>query len=195
VGRDRQEDQLSVQLVAHRPEWADEFEDVAARLRQALGPLAVRIDHIGSTSVPGLPAKDVIDLQVIVASLDGLDEPFGRAGFEPRLGGVVRDHVPEGWEGDEGAWTKRLYGSPADERRVNAHVRLLGSPNERYALLFRDYLRAHDDVRDRWAETKRSIAATAQDIDSYLDVKDPLTDVLMRDAEKWAEETGWRVSH
>jgi dephospho-CoA kinase len=78
---------------------------------------------------------------------------------------------------------------------VNAHVRLLGSPNERYALLFRDYLRAHDDVRDRWAETKRSIAATARDIDSYLDVKDPLTDVLMCDAEKWAEETGWRVSH
>jgi GrpB-like predicted nucleotidyltransferase (UPF0157 family) len=74
---------------------------------------------------------------------------------------------------------------------VNAHVRPAGSPNERYALLFRDYLRAHDDVRDRWGETKRSIAASAADIDAYLDVKDPLSDLLMRDAEAWAAAAGW----
>ena len=133
---------------------------------------------------------------MIVASLDGLDEAFARARFEPRLGGaIVHDHVPDWWDGDATAWSKRLYGPAAGERRVNAHVRIAGSPNERYALLFRDYLRAHDDVRDRWGETKREIAASVADIDGYLDVKDPLTDDLMRAAEKWAEAAGWRVSH
>ena len=119
-----------------------------------------------------------------------LEDAFAEAGLEPRLGGkVVHDHVPAGFDGDAALWSKRLFGA----HRVNAHVRLAGSPNERYAVLFRDYLRAHPDVRDRWAETKRRIAAEAPDIDAYLDVKDPLTDVLMRDAETWAAATGWAV--
>ena len=181
---------MTIEVVEPRSEWAGEFEAVAQRLRDALGSRAVRIHHIGSTSVPGLAAKDIVDLQVIVESLDGLDDDFARAGFEPRLAGeVVRDHAPAGWQGDDAVWTKRLYGAP----RVNAHVRLAGSPNERYAVLFRDYLRAHPAVRDEWAETKRRIAAEAADIDAYLDVKDPLTDVLMRDAEAWATATGWAV--
>src|SRR5205085_2129958 len=153
-----------------RAEWPGEFEAVAARLRAALGERALRIDHIGSTSVPGLAAKDIVDLQVIVADLAPLHEAFATAGFEPRFGGeVVGDHVPPGWRGDRSAWRKRLYG-PVDGRRVNAHVRVAGSPNERYALLFRDYLRSHPQVRDDWAATKGRIAADAADIDAYLDV-------------------------
>lgn len=181
---------MTIEVVEPREAWQSEFETVAHRLHETLGPRALRVDHIGSTSVPGLAAKDIVDLQAIVESLDGLDEAFARAGLEARLGGtIVRDHVPEGWHGDEVLWSKRLYGAP----RVNAHVRLAGSPNERYALLFRDYLRAHSDVRDRWAETKRRIAAESADIDAYLDVKDPLADVLMQDAEAWANATGWAV--
>jgi GrpB-like predicted nucleotidyltransferase (UPF0157 family) len=181
---------LTIEVVEPREAWRSEFEAVAHRLRDALGPRALRIDHIGSTSVPGLAAKDIVDLQVIVESLDGLDAAIARAGLEARLGGtIVRDHVPAVWEGDEALWSKRLYGAP----RVNAHVRLAGSPNERYALLFRDYLRVHPEVRDRWAETKRRIAAESADIDAYLDVKDPLADVLMQDAEAWANATGWAV--
>ena len=181
---------MTIEVVEPRDEWPREFDAVAERVRAALGPRALRIHHIGSTSVPGLVAKDIVDLQVIVEGLDGLDGAFAEAGLEPRLGGrVVHDHMPTGWEGDPAAWSKRLYGA----YRVNAHVRLAGGPNERYAVLFRDYLRAHPAVRDEWAETKRRIAAEAADIDAYLDVKDPLTDVLMRDAEAWADATGWVV--
>ena len=181
---------MTIDVVDPRPEWAREFEAVAARVHDALGARALRIHHIGSTSVPGLAAKDIVDLQVIVERLDGLDDAFAQAGLEPRLGGVVvQDHVPAGWDGDPAVWSKRLYGA----HRVNAHVRLAGSPNERYAVLFRDYLRAHPDVRDQWAETKRRIAAESADIDAYLDVKDPLSDVLMRDAEAWAAAAGWVV--
>jgi GrpB-like predicted nucleotidyltransferase (UPF0157 family) len=177
-------------IVGYQPRWANEFAEIRDRLADSFEDRALHIDHIGSTSVPGLAAKDIVDLQVIVESLDGLDDAFARAGLEARLGGtIVRDHVPASWEGDEALWSKRLYGAP----RVNAHVRLAGSPNERYALLFRDYLRVHPEVRDRWAETKRRIAAESADIDAYLDVKDPLADVLMQDAEAWANATGWAV--
>jgi dephospho-CoA kinase len=86
-----------------------------------------------------------------------------------------------------------LLFQPASGRPVNAHVRVAGSPNERYALLFRDYLRANDDVRDSWADVKRRLAAAAVSRDAYTDTKDSLTDQLMADAEEWAKATGWSV--
>src|SRR5258706_3535832 len=58
------------EIIPYQPAWPAEFEAIAARLRQALGPLAARVDHIGSTAVPGLAAKDVIDVQISVAALD-----------------------------------------------------------------------------------------------------------------------------
>ena len=81
---------------------------------------------------------------------------------------------------------------PREGRRVHAHVRAAGSPNERYALLFRDYLRAHDDARDRWALVKAELAATTATRDEYAVRKDPLTDeLLIVDAEAWASASGW----
>jgi dephospho-CoA kinase len=101
----------------------------------ALGDLVVRIDHIGSTAVPGLPAKDVIDVQVIVRSLEPsaeLSAAFASIGFTPKLGKLkLRDHVPAGWEGDQAAWDKLLFGPHEGERPSNVHVRVSGSPNER----------------------------------------------------------------
>jgi GrpB-like predicted nucleotidyltransferase (UPF0157 family) len=160
-------------------------------LRDALGALALRIDHIGSTSVPGLAAKDVVDLQVIVERLtpvEPLIEAFSAAGYTLRA--VGEDHVPAGWEGPRSAWAKLLF-LPREGRRVHAHVRVAGSPNERYALLFRDYLRAHDSVRDRWAIVKAELAGATATRDEYAIRKDPLTDELMAGAEAWASATGW----
>jgi GrpB-like predicted nucleotidyltransferase (UPF0157 family) len=113
---------------------------------------------------------------------------FEAAGYELRIAG--EDHVPAGWSGQVEAWAKLLF-MPRAGRRVHAHVRAAGSPNERYALLFRDYLRAHDDVRDRWALVKARLAASTATRDEYAVRKDPLTDELMAGAEAWASETGW----
>src|SRR6266545_7350179 len=87
----------TVQVIPYSERWPHEFRHVAATLRDVLGDLAVRIDHIGSTSVPGLAAKDVLDVQVAVASLDieRLLEPFSRAGFE-LVERNDRDHIPGG---------------------------------------------------------------------------------------------------
>jgi len=191
VARDDRAHPLTVQLVPHRTAWADEFAAAAGRLRAVLGRLALRIDHIGSTSVPALPAKDVIDLQVVVPSLapiPPLVDAFARAGYELRYAG--RDHVPPGWGGPDEAWEKLLF-VPPEGRRVHAHVRVAGSPNERYALLFRDYLRADDAARDRWAEVKAQVAAATRSREEYAEAKDPLTDELMAGAEEWAAACGW----
>ena len=93
-----------IRLADPRPEWPTEFEALAARLRAALGPLAIRVDHVGSTAVPGLLAKDVVDAQVIVRS----------AGFEPRQGAWnMRDQLPAGWRESAEAWDKLV----SDQKR------------------------------------------------------------------------------
>ena len=86
--------------------WLTEFKEIAARLSRGLGPLALRIDHIGSTSVPNLPAKDVIDVQITVAALE---EPVRAAltslGYSSRRG-MWRDHQPPNASGPESDWEK-----------------------------------------------------------------------------------------
>jgi GrpB-like predicted nucleotidyltransferase (UPF0157 family) len=164
---------------------------IAARLRDALGDLALRIEHIGSTSVPGLAAKDLVDVQVSVRSLspkEPLVAAFAAAGYEVRYDG--RDHIPRGWVGDPDVWLKLLF-VPREGKQVNVHVRAAGSPNERYALLFRDYLRADPATAARWAGVKARVASSTATRDAYTETKDALTDELMLEAEAWALRTSW----
>ena len=182
-----------VTVVEPLERWADDFRALADRLSAALGPLALRIDHIGSTSVPGLAAKDVIDVQVIVASLHPeapIVDAFGRLGFDPSSGEWnLRDQVPADWDGAPDAWNKLVF-APSDAR-CNVHVRVLGHPNARRALLFRDYLRASPSARDSWGRFKVLLAAQTRDLATYGQVKNPATDILLASAERWATDTGW----
>jgi GrpB-like predicted nucleotidyltransferase (UPF0157 family) len=110
--------------------WPGDFARLGRRLRAVLGDRALRIDHIGSTAVPGLDAKDRIDVQVTVAELDDAN-PLGGTGlveFAP-----VSDHQPPGLAAATDDWRKRLFQTPAEERPGNVHVRLDGRPNARYA--------------------------------------------------------------
>jgi GrpB-like predicted nucleotidyltransferase (UPF0157 family) len=182
-------------IVTYRPEWAAEFQAVAQPVRAALGALALRVDHIGSTSVPGLAAKDVIDLQVTVADFaPTLQAAFERAGYT--RGEHNRDHVPPGADGSAHDWEKQMYRLPAGNRPVNLHVRRAGSANGRYALLFRDYLRAHPLAAAAYGRVKAALAQHGPtDWDLYYDVKDPVCDVVMAGAEDWAAATGWQLEH
>ncbi len=185
-----------VVLTDWRPEWAAEFEVLADKLRAALGPVAMRIDHIGSTSVPGLIAKDVIDLQVIVARLDRdpIVEALTEAQFVHKYAGWnLQDHIPAGWVGEAEEWAKLVFATPPGFRLGNVHIRVRGSPNERYALLFRDFLRADPAAREAWGRFKTELAAATQTLADYGTVKDPATDVLIALAERWAVDTRWTV--
>src|SRR5262245_53655063 len=132
-----------VEIVPYKESWPAEFQEIASRLRRVLGELAKRIDHIGSTSVPGLAAKDVIDIQITVATLDErVITAMTTLGYT-RPEGIWRDHRPPTVVGPETEWQKLYFRPPAGQRRTNTHVRVQGRANQRYALLFRDYLRAH----------------------------------------------------
>lgn len=181
-------------LTEWQPTWSDDFDALAARIREAVDPDIVRVDHIGSTSVPGMVAKDCIDVQVIVRNLPNQQLVAGLldAGFTESPGEhEFRDHVPEGWQGDPCAWNKRVFRPPADNRTGNVHVRVAGRPNERYTLLFRDFLTHDRAAGAAWSLFKQRLALAAGDRTTYGQVKDPATDVLMTAAERWATESGW----
>jgi GrpB-like predicted nucleotidyltransferase (UPF0157 family) len=181
-----------IEIAPYSDAWPKEFLRLAGKIRATLGDRALRIDHIGSTSVPGLDAKDRIDIQVTVASLDQAN-PLGAAGFEEffahRDGHY--DHRPPGADGPDEDWTKRLFNTPGTERQANVHVRVKGRANQRYALLFRDYLRGHPAAAAAYAELKRRLAAELRNVGVYADVKDPACDLIFVAAEDWAEATGW----
>jgi GrpB-like predicted nucleotidyltransferase (UPF0157 family) len=176
------------------PDWAGEFERVAAELGALLGDGGRRIDHIGSTAVPALASRDVIDVQVTVGDEAGLVTAADRlaaGGWRVRPG-FVADHAAPGAPEAEGEWVKRFAAEPEGHRRVNVHVRIAGRANHRYALLFRDYLRAHPATAAAYGTFKRRAAELLSDsLFSYVELKDPVCDLIYLPAEEWAARTGW----
>jgi GrpB-like predicted nucleotidyltransferase (UPF0157 family) len=168
--------------------WPADFGRLGRRLRVALGERALRIDHIGSTAVSGLDAKDRIDVQVVLSDLAEAN-PLGGAGFVEFS--PAGDHVPPGADPAPEGWQKRFFQSPPDERAANIHVRVEGRPNARYALLFRDYLRAHPPAAAAYAELKRRLAGEVRGIGPYTEIKDAACDVIAGAAEEWAAATDW----
>ncbi|HKE74963.1 MAG TPA: GrpB family protein [Acidimicrobiales bacterium] len=179
-----------VEVVAYRPAWPAEFAALAAGLLAS--PLAARgaVDHIGSTAVPGLAAKDVIDVQVRLPHLDEdrIAVVLGRAGFRRRS---------EPWncveETRTGPVRKLVFAPPAGARAVNVHVRRDGTCGARDALLFRDYLRHDPRERDAWGALKRALAAGDGALAAYGRAKQPGWRGLMARADTWAAATGWRA--
>jgi putative glutamine amidotransferase len=152
-----------VELADADPRWVLVFEEEASRIRQALGGIAVRIDHVGSTSVPGLAAKPVIDVQISVASLvprGAWRDPLVAAGYSYRLDPSSVEHE------------FLCRDAPDGTRLVNLHVCRSGSGWERRHLAFRDHLRAHADDREAYAALKRALAADHPgDVHTYSDAK------------------------
>jgi GrpB-like predicted nucleotidyltransferase (UPF0157 family) len=177
-----------VELTTWRPGWHSEFEALAQELRTALGDVAVAIHHVGSTAVPGLPAKDVIDAQVLVLDVDDIRiaDAFAGRGFRRR---------PEPWNQVDvigcAEFPKAVYAPPSGARAVNVHVRAQDGEAARYALLFRDFLRADANARDAWAALKSCIASHVDDLAPYGQIKGAALPLLMRSAEQWAVETAW----
>lgn len=168
-------------IIPYEPEWPVLFASLGEALRRALGDVALRIDHIGSTSIPGLDAKPVIDIQISLASFEPLDS--FRIPIES-LGYVWRENNPD--------LTKRYFRESPGERRTHIHVRRAGSWPEQFALLFRDYMRAHDDDAQLYAELKHRLAEQYyEDRRGYTDAKSPFIWDIMKKADKWNQAIGW----
>ncbi|BBZ16196.1 dephospho-CoA kinase [Mycolicibacterium gadium] len=190
-------------LVPSDPSWPDQGRRIAARLNTACGHRSVRIDHIGSTAVRGVDAKDVIDMQVTVASLEAADEladALTTAGYvrspitadvgkpDARSTVAAFDHTNE-----ESLWHKRLHCSADPGRPTNVHIRVDGWPGQQFALLFVDWLRDNPSVQADYVAHKRKVAAQAHaDSGAYADAKEPWFLDAYRRAWEWADTTGWR---
>ena len=154
------------------------------------------VDHIGSTSVPDLIAKDVIDLQVTVRHLADADDPGFVQALEQRgfLRGPehVQDHAHPP-RTDAADWQKRFHASTDPGRVAHLHVRELGSGGWEFALLFRDWLRSEDLERQRYAAVTRRLLGVVESTTAYAAAKEPWFAAAYPRALAWAEESGWQA--
>jgi GrpB-like predicted nucleotidyltransferase (UPF0157 family) len=171
-----------IEVVECDARWPRRFEHWRRRLKSALGPVAPRIDHIGSTAVPGLAAKPVIYIQISVGDVSAEAAYVAPIELE---GVALRMREPE-----------HRYFRPAGDlpREVQIHVCEIGSRWERDHLLFRDYLRGDAGTREAYAMLKRGVAKRYRDDRvAYTEAKTAFIADAMVAAESWAARTDWRL--
>ena len=169
-------------ITPYDPEWPEMFRKLGMLLRNALGDVALRIDHIGSTSIPGLAAKPIIDVQISVADFEPLDAfrvPIESVGFV--------------WRADNPELTKRYFREKPGGRRTHIHVRRMGSFSQQFPLLFRDYMRLHPEDARAYADLKYRLANEfGENRHGYVDAKGPFIWETIRKADDWAQSIGWQ---
>lgn len=187
------------------PDWPVRAAQLLGELQAALAPItgsnAWACDHIGSTSVPGLAAKPIVDLQIRLPSLPpaaGLDGAlstaelvFAAVGSRPDSPGVTRDTPRGSHPVPDEVWTKRLYVRDDAHGRAILHVRRVDSPWGWYTVWFRDWLRAHPAERDRYALLKERLAtahADDADYDDYTRGKTAFFDEVQGQIEAWGQD-------
>ena len=157
-----------VELVEYDPEWPELYRREEEKIRGALGERPLSVEHVGSTSVPGLPAKAIIDVNLEVA--DTTDEDAYVPALEA-AGYVLRIREPDWFE-------HRLF--KGVDPAVNLHVFPAGCPELERMLRFRDHLRADDADRDLYLRTKRELAAqTWEHVQHYADAKSAVVEEIM----------------
>ncbi len=172
-----------VWIIPYDVTWPEQFQRLALPLRIALGSVALRIDHIGSTSILQLAAKPIIDIQISVVDFEPLDAyqlPLEGLGYLFRADNPNR--------------TQRYFRESPGHPRVHIHVMPAGSFGEQFALLFRDYLRMHPDVAAEYAEVKIGLALRyllVEERELYTNAKAPFIWKVIAQADVWAQQTGW----
>lgn len=161
----------AIVIVDHAPCWAEKFDRHAARISQALGSKALVIDHVGSTSVPGLAAKPIIDIDLLVT--DSADE----AAYLEALvaaGYILRVREPD-WH------QHRMLRTP--ELDVHLHVFTLGCVEHTRHILFRDWLRTHAEDRQLYESVKRRLAQQDwPDMNAYANAKSAVVEEILKRA-------------
>lgn len=169
----------AVVIVEYDPAWADMAESELQRIRGALGTVVSRLDHVGSTAVPGLAAKPILDLQLsvaVIAARANYVEPLERLGYL---------FVPSPESPDF-----HFFALPQERPRTyHLHVCEAGSEHETRHLAVRDFLRTHPSEAERYAALKRRLAAKhPRDRLSYIEGKDEYVAALERRAGLWASD-------
>lgn len=169
---------MPVDVVPYSPSWPAQFELVAADLRQALSALSsARVEHVGSTSVPGLAAKPILDIDVVVDGEEMLEAvaAMGAVGYVHR--------------GDLGVADREAFYAPDERPRRNVYVCRAGTLNVRNHLAVRDVLRGRADLRDEYAAVKLGLAAQPEmDINTYIARKSAVLQKVLAESDLTPEE-------
>lgn len=173
---------VEIEISQYDARWPGMFAKYASDIRSATGDVVLRVDHIGSTSVPGLAAKPIVDLQL------ALDD---WSSFEPLRRGI--EAIGYEFHPDNPDTRKRYFTLEQDGTRlVNLHARLFAEFSAQAALLFRDYLRVEASARHRYEEAKRHLASQPwASVDDYADAKGDIIWTLLREADMWGWSARW----
>jgi len=171
-------EQRPIVIAEWTPAWAARYERERKAIQEALGGLSHRVEHVGSTSVPGLAAKPIVDVMVSVP------DPDDEASFRPALERC-------GYELRVREQAHRMFRTT--RRDVQIHIWAAGSHDERRHLLFRDWLRLYEPDRALYERTKRDLATREwPDTNHYAEAKTPVITEIMDRAEQWAAGGAWR---
>ncbi|QWU16042.1 GrpB domain, predicted nucleotidyltransferase, UPF0157 family [Paenibacillus sophorae] len=163
-------------------EWRDLFLEIGLKLRHSLGERAIRIDHVGSTSIIGMDAKPIIDIQI---SVENIEDEASYKWLIEKNGFELRPENPDR--------TKKYFREVPGNRRIHIHVRQAGSYSEQLTLLFRDYLRHSSEDRQRYIQEKhRLMNLFKNDRPKYVEGKGPIVWDILQKAHIWSQETGWK---
>lgn len=181
-----------VEIVPYKKAWREQFQIAKCCLLSALGDICICIDHIGSTSIPNMPAKDRIDIQIGVSEIspaicDTINQRISKLNLPNAH--MSQDHLPPN-ESCLADWRKIYLQGVTDQWafKANIHIRKVGAKNFKYALLFRDYLRIDDDTAKSYAFFKQTLASQIpDDRDLYSQLKDPVCDLIMISARRWED--------
>ena len=158
-----------IEVVEYQPSWVDEFQSYAELLQPALGDLIIGIEHVGSTSVVGLAAKPIIDIDIVISSRVVLAQVL------QRLATIGYKHI-----GNDGIPGREAFKWPG-EKRHHLYVCAVNAPNLHNHLIFRDYLREHPEVANAYEQLKKRLAQQyRQNAESYCEAK---TEFIQRTVE------------
>lgn len=164
-----------VEVLPYQPSWTELYEVETGKLREVFGPQLIDIHHIGSTSVPDLAAKPIIDIMPVVrdiGSIDAFNQNLQALGYTPK--------------GENGISGRRYFERGGDQRTHHVHAYQIGSPHVERHLAFRDYLRTHPQRARTYGDLKLELASTFPwDIDAYIEGKSGLVAALEREAMAW----------
>ncbi len=166
---------MQVIVVEYNPAWPPAFEEEATRLRETLGDLLIDVQHIGSTAVPGLRAKPILDISLEVDQLVHLDTQ-----------NLSMQHLGYEVMGEYGIPGRRYFRKGGDQRTHHIHAFASGDPGLFRHLAFRDYLRAHPNIAEAYGQLKWEIAQSCNhDLEEYCDKKDPFVKLHESKALAW----------
>ena len=167
-----------VVVVPYNKQWVSMYEEEAIKLRRIFGEQLVAIHHIGSTSIPGLEAKPIIDIMPVVEDINSVDEhneSMREIGYEPK--------------GENGIPERRYFQKGGDNRSHHVHIFQVGNPHVERHLAFRDYLRTHPIEAREYGDFKQKLAQEfPYDIGSYVQGKESLVKDIEQRALEWYGE-------